>query len=165
MDVLLIRPFSIFRPQFEVFFPVRKKTFNSAKHSVQINITTGTRLSEISKTITVERVDGYSPRPRIKYVYDLGSDSRNEVLTPGNIAQVRGSRLKFDATDEQQGIFLIATDNTETKVTTVSRNKPAQLDFLVPALAAGEYRLVIRTLFSNTKTIRSGQSDFVLTIT
>jgi len=152
-------------PSVRGVFSGPEETFNSAKHSVQINITTGTRLSEISKTITVERVDGYSPRPRIKYVYDLGSDSRNKVLTPGNIAQVRGSRLKFDATDEQQGIFLIATDNTETKVTTVSRNKPAQLDFLVPALAAGEYRLVIRTLFSNTKTIRSGQSDFVLTIT
>jgi hypothetical protein len=81
---------------------------------------------------------GASPKPDLLFVDDFGSGTRNEQLTPGNIARIRGSRLKFDASDPLQGVFLVAANNSATKVATVSRNKPGQVDFLVPSLPPGD---------------------------
>lgn len=130
--------------------------FNSARHTVKLNIAPGTRLRVMGQQVSVERVKGVSPGPVPDSLDDLGSGTRNDQLTPGNIAQLRGSLLKFDEADPSQGIFLIAADNSETRIITVSRNKPGQLDFLVPGMAAGEYRLEVRALLQNSKTIRTG---------
>ncbi|HBL76524.1 MAG TPA: hypothetical protein DD458_14970 [Prolixibacteraceae bacterium] len=48
--------------------------------------------------------------------------------------------------------------------TELTRDKPAQLDFLVPALVAGVYRLIRRTLFQNTKALSSGELNCKLTV-
>ena len=151
-------------PSVKGVFTSPDQPFNPAVHSVKINITTGARLREIGKQVTVEKVKGASPQPDLEYLEDLGSGTRNEELTPGNIAQVRGSRLKFDAADPQQGIFLVAADGAELKVATVARNKPAQLDFLVPPLAPGEYRLEVRAAIYKTVEIRKGALQAALTV-
>ncbi|MFV0268915.1 MAG: DUF4469 domain-containing protein, partial [Draconibacterium sp.] len=135
-----------------------------ATHTVKINVTPGKRLKQVANEIEVQRVAGVSPQPDLLYVDDLGSGTRNEQLTPGNIARLKGRRLKFDPTDPLQGIFLVSEVNEETRISTVSRNKPAQLDFLVPAVAPGLYKLVVRTLLKNTKTIRSGVLQVELNI-
>ncbi|MBW8333121.1 MAG: DUF4469 domain-containing protein [Prolixibacteraceae bacterium] len=100
----------------------------------------------------------------MKYFHDLGSDSRNGQFTPGNIAQIRGSRLKFDIFDPTQGIYLIAADGVETKVTTIARNMPAQLDFLVPVLTPGEYRLEVRAILYKGKDLKKSVLQGVLTV-
>jgi hypothetical protein len=170
IEQLLKDGFSINTPLFNLALSVKgvfygpEENFNPAVHSVQINISAGTRLNSIGKQVTVERVKGSSPKPDPEYLYDLGSDTRNQALTPGNIAQVRGSRLKFDPADPQQGIYLLAPDGAETKATTVSRNKPAQLDFLVPPLAAGEYRLEIRAILHGSKDLKKGALAYPLTV-
>lgn len=170
IEQLLKDGFSINTPLFNLSPSVKgvfsgpEENFNPTVHSVKINITTGTRLNSIGQQVIVERVKGSLPKPDPEYLYDHGSDTRNEVLTPGNIAQIRGSRLKFDPTDPQQGIFIIAADNTETKATTVSRNMPSQLDFLVPPLAAGEYRVEIRTILYKNKELRKSALSHLLTV-
>ncbi len=151
-------------PSVKGIFGSADEPFNPNTHRVQINISTGTRLRSIGSSVVTERIKGSSPRPDPEYLYDLGSDSRNESLTPGNIAQIRGSRLKFEESDPQQGIFLIAADGTETRVNTVSRNKPAQLDFLVPNLNAGEYRLEVRAILYKGKELRKGAVSLLLTV-
>lgn len=151
-------------PSVKGVFTSPDQSFNSSVHSVKINITTGARLREIGKQVIVEKVKGASPQPDIEYLDDLGSGTRNEELTPGNIAQVRGSRLKFDPADPAQGIFLIAAGGAETKVATVARNKPAQVDFLVPPLLPGEYRLEVRAAIYKTAEIRKGALQALLTV-
>ena len=94
----------------------------------------------------------------------MGSDTRNGQLTPGNIAQIRGSRLKFDISDPAQGIYLIAADGLETKVTTIARNMPAQLDFLVPVLISGEYKLEVRAIIYKGKELKKSALQGVLTV-
>ena len=143
-------------PSIKGVFNGDEEAFNPARHTVKINVTPGTRLKEAASQIVVKRVQGASPQPDPLYLDDLGSGTRNEQLTPGNIAQLKGSRLKFDTADPQQGIFLIAADNTETKVVTISRNKPAQVDFLIPQLATGNYRLEVRAVLFAGQEARSG---------
>ncbi len=151
-------------PTIKGVFTSEDESYNVATHTVKINVTPGKRLKQVANEIEVQRVAGVSPQPDLLYVDDLGSGTRNEQLTPGNIARLKGSRLKFDPTDPLQGIFLVSEANEETRISTVSRNKPAQLDFLVPALAPGLYKLVVRTLLKNTKTIRSGTLQVELNI-
>ncbi len=151
-------------PSIKGIFYGPEEVFNPAIHRVQVNITTGTRLNGIGKHVSVERVKGSSPKPDPEYLYDLGSDTRNQSLTPGNIAQIKGSRLKFDPSDPQQGIFLLAANGAEIKVATVSRNKPAQLDFLVPALADGEYHVEIRAVLHGSKDLKKGLLSYPLTV-
>lgn len=143
-------------PSVKGTFTGSNDTFNSARHKVKINITPGTRLRVMGEHVSTERVKGVSPGPIPDSLDDLGSGTRNDQLTPGNIAQLRGSLLKFDEADPLQGIFLIASDTSETRISTISRNKPGQLDFLIPAMASGEYRLEVRALLQNSKTIRTG---------
>lgn len=138
--------------------------FNSPAHAVKINITAGTRLREVGPQVAVERVKGGSPQPDPEYLDDLGSDTRNEQLTPGNIARLRGSRLKFETGDLMQGVFLIAADTTVTRVATVSRNKPGEIDFLVPALPPGVYRLEVRAVLFQGKTLKVGVLPALLTV-
>jgi len=151
-------------PSIKGVFYGADQSFNRSTHSVKINVTPGARLREIGSQITVEKVKGASPQPDIEYLYDLGSDTRNGQLTPGNIAQIRGSRLKFDPADPAQGIYLIATDGVETKVTTIARNMPAQLDFLVPVLTPGEYRLEVRAILYKGKDLKKSVLQGVLTV-
>lgn len=75
------------------------ETFNPSAHSVKINVTPGTRLKEMASGVSVRRVQGTSPQPDPLYLDDLGSGTRNDALTPGNIARLKGSRLKFDPAD------------------------------------------------------------------
>jgi len=151
-------------PSVKGLFQGPDQNFNSAIHTVKINITTGTRLREVGKLITVERVKGASPQPDPEILEDLGSGTRNDQLTPGNIARLKGSRLKFDQADQAQGIFLIAADQSEIRVETVSWNKPAQLDFLVPVIAAGEYKLEVRAILPQGKDLRKGLLPYPLTV-
>lgn len=138
--------------------------FTPATHSVKINVTPGPRLKEMASGVSVRRVQGASPQPDPLYIDDLGSGSRNDVLTPGNIAQLKGSRLKFDPTDPAQGIFLIADDGSETRVSVISNNKPSRLDFLVPALTKGTYRLEVRASLYKTNGLRSDSLPAELTV-
>jgi len=140
------------------------QSFNPASHSVKINITAGSRIREVGAQVAVERVKGASPQPDPEYLDDLGSSTRNEQLTSGNIAQLRGSRLKFDPVDPLQGIFLIDTGGFEHKIATVARNKPAQIDFLVPSLPFGEYKLEVRAVVYRGKDLKKGTLPVTLVL-
>lgn len=151
-------------PSIKGVFHGADQSFNKAIHSVKINVTPGARLREIESQIIVEKVKGASPQPDIEYIDDLGSGTRNEQLTPGNIAQIRGSRLKFDSSDPAQGIYLVAADGVETKVITIARNMPGQLDFLVPVLNSGEYKLEVRAILYKGKELKKSVLQGVLTV-
>jgi len=139
-------------------------SFDRNRHTVKLNITAGVRLKEVINDVVVEKVKGGSPKPDPMYLEDVASSTRNDTLTPGNIAVIKGSRLKFDSTDDKQGIFFVAADGTETKVANVSRNKPSELHFLLPALAAGEYSVEVRVMFKNTKVLKVGRLLSNLTV-
>jgi len=89
---------------------------------------------------------------------NLKSNEINENFTPGQVASIKGSLLKFDAEDEQQGIFFLANDGTEIRVTNVVKNKPSELLFFVPdALSTGSYQVEVRLVFHNSKVLKKGK--------
>ena len=81
------------------------------------------------------------------------------------MGQIIGHRLKFDPADPQQGIFFIASDDSETRVAIVGKNKPGELIFLVPdGLASGEYLLEVRAIPRGSHDLRTGALKATLTV-
>ncbi|HUW83231.1 MAG TPA: DUF4469 domain-containing protein [Phycisphaerae bacterium] len=79
-----------------------------------------------------------------------------------------GNRLKFDPNEADEGLYFVADASGETKVSTVQKNKPSQLVFLVPAgLAAGTYHLEVRARMgsgTSARELRMGRLDSTLTV-
>src|SRR5699024_10854614 len=121
-------------------FGSKLSDFDHSKHYVRFNMNPGERITEILRTVEVEKVDANKPEPVLDLFRDLATDIAYDTLTPCNIGVIIGNMLKIDTTDTNQGIFFIAADYTETKVTTIARNMPSSLIFMIPdTLASGEY--------------------------
>ncbi len=81
---------------------------------------------------------------------------KNDGTAPiGDDISIEGDKIKIaDEDDAEQGIFFIASDHSEYKVTRkLTLNRPKHIIARVPSdLAEGEYTVVIRTKFSNNST-------------
>ncbi|MCB0175299.1 MAG: DUF4469 domain-containing protein, partial [Anaerolineae bacterium] len=78
--------------------------------------------------------------------------------------KLRGHNLQFDEADPQQGIFLVAEDQTRTRVEVVLHNTARELIFLVPnTLASGSYTLEVRARYGNDN-IRAGVLESTLNV-
>ncbi len=105
----------------------------------------------------LERVSAGLPTPDPEDFEDVTSETRNAQVTPGGLARLSGSRLKYNPNDPQQGVFFIDSAGAATRVDMIVRNKPGELNFLIPAtLAAGAYTLEVRALLSRTTQLRTG---------
>ena len=88
---------------------------------------------------------------------DINSGKRNQLLTPGGMAMLHGFRLKFDPSQTEQGIFLIANDGSHHRVDIVGNNRPAKLIFMIPEdLTPGQYTLEVRTILRFCHDLRKG---------
>ena len=132
--------------------------FDPARHSVKLNLNAGDRLTNIVPDIELKKVKITSPQPVIQRFTDLKNNVVNESFSPGQIISIKGSYLKFDEEDAQQGIFFIAADNSETKVTNVVKNKPSELMFFVPdSLTTGTFQVEVRAILHKGKTLKKGR--------
>nr|VFJ59531.1 MAG: protein of unknown function (DUF4469) with IG-like fold [Candidatus Kentron sp. FM]VFJ59998.1 MAG: protein of unknown function (DUF4469) with IG-like fold [Candidatus Kentron sp. FM]VFK11913.1 MAG: protein of unknown function (DUF4469) with IG-like fold [Candidatus Kentron sp. FM] len=140
--------------------------FDPARHRLDVGASPGNRLRKtVRENGQVTKVEFVKPVPTPLEYLDLGSGETDGALTPGNIGTVNGYRLKFDAAQADEGVFLIADGGEETKVAQAQKNKPAQLVFLVPAgLLAGDYALEVRTRVKDSGELRTGRLDATLTV-
>ena len=90
--------------------------------------------------------------PEIITIKDYQTLRENEVITRNATAEIKGSDLKVDPSDEEQGVFLV-TDTQAVRVTTYLHNKPSHLIFMVPNDAPeGDVRIQIcKKAHNNTK--------------
>ncbi|MEO5915187.1 MAG: DNA-binding domain-containing protein [Luteolibacter sp.] len=123
-------------------------------------------ISRIRKDARVSKEETVKPMPNPLDFRDAATGNSNGTITLGNIGTLSGSRLKFDPSAHDEGVFFISsTGGASTKVVTVSANKPGQLVFLNPAgLASGEYSLQVRSRLRDSAEIRFGTLDSVLSV-
>ncbi|MFC2387166.1 DNA-binding domain-containing protein [Treponema socranskii] len=145
-------------------------SFDRRRHAVNLNMTAGTLLRDALASVKCEKTQIASTDPYITEVKDVVSDTVNSALTKGGIVQITGSRLKFDAKDETQGIFFVPETGAPVRATVVAENKPARLTALIPqTLDAGIRYIEIRTkLLDNNKslkTMKTGRFAKPLTVT
>jgi hypothetical protein len=74
---------------------------------------------------------------------------------------LRGLLLRFDPEDEQQGIFFVPVDNpaTEIRAELYASIKPSEVYFKIPALASGEYAVVVKTIPKEGKGLKRGELE------
>ena len=144
--------------------------FDKKRHAVNLNMTAGTLLRDAVQEVKCEKTQIASTDPYITEVKDVVSDTVNTVLTKGGIVQITGSRLKFDAKDESQGIFFVPETGEAVRCSVIAENKPARLTALIPqTLDAGIRYIEIRTkMLDNNKalkTMKVGRFAKPLTVT
>lgn len=137
-------------------------SFDKARHAVSLNVNTGTALRDAVKSVRTEKVDGNNTDPYITEATDVVSGSVNNTLTAGGILRLTGSRLKFDASDKEQGVFLVPESGEAVHCTVVAENKPARLMVMIPqGIEAGRYYAEVRSRFMGNsqagKTLKTGR--------
>ena len=144
-------------------------SFDKKRHTVNLNITAGILLRDVLPKIKCEKTEGASTDPYITEVTDIVTGAVNTTLTKGGVVQLVGSRLKFDAKDEAQGIFFVPETGEAVRAAVIAENKPARLMAIIPAdLPAGTYYIEVRTKYANAtkqlKTLKVGRFAKPLTL-
>jgi hypothetical protein len=139
--------------------------FDEERHCINVNVQSGPRLQKAIAETSTQKVAGRERYPQPKRLKDFTTGSINGELTPGGSAELHGTLLKYDHNDNNQGIFLVASDGTESRVEQVLKNWPSLLLFVVPDnLSAGEYSLEVRSIVRRTTELRRGTLSASITI-
>lgn len=82
----------------------------------------------------------------ITLVTDTLTGKTDATITPNDDILIEGSMIKVVGDEAVTGVFFVAGDGTETKVSRrLTQNDPSKVLARVPALAAGEYTLRVVT--------------------
>ena len=144
-------------------------SFDKKRHTVNLNITAGTLLRDAVTKVKCEKTEAAGTDPYITEVTDIVTGTANTTLTKGGVVQLVGSRLKFDAKDEAQGIFFVPETGEAVRAAVIAENKPARLMAIIPAdLAAGTYYIEVRSKHSGggkpLKAVKAGRFAKPLTV-
>ena len=92
-------------------------------------------------------VEGTSGRklPSVTSVINVEAPEQINEGKAGHLLKIQGNRMSFDPADEETGVFLVATDGTEHRMTVYSRSGTARVDFKLAKVPVGTYTLEIRT--------------------
>lgn len=142
----VILPFCSFTSGIKGKFNGRDDEYDDTRHKIHPVIKAGSSLRQLfRKDVTLEKVRTEVLKSTIDTFIDINSGSVNSLVTPGGMGEFRGYNLKFEQSDTTQGIFFIAEDTSEYRVTTVGRGKPSNSLFIIPVdLTAGTYRVQVR---------------------
>jgi hypothetical protein len=145
-------------------FDDAEATFDPGRHAIIAVANPGVELKQqIKSNIVAQREESLKPLPNPVQFRNLSNGRETNQLVLGKVAQVTGSRLKFDRNDPEQGIFLLNNGST-LRVEPDGKISNSELVFMVSTtLVPGEYRLEVRAKFGKSD-IRSGRLAAILTV-
>lgn len=141
--------------------------FDPARHALVANSILKDSVTSAVDEVELRKIASGRIAPEIRHVYDWGSDTTDDRLTPGGVLEVTGQVLKIhDNLEEEEGVFFISqAGDSEVRADQLRTNEPQKLTLRIPeALTAGTYRLEIRNTSRNGKSLRTGIFAPVLTI-
>ena len=126
---------SMFNTAFSIsgVFDNGEETFTEGKHKLNLNAYAGSSLVKAVRKNRLKRVKANEYSPELAKVEDVASQTSNELITPGNIAYLKGEKLKFNAEQADEGLYFVNDREQATKVDHIARNMPGEQVFLVPA--------------------------------
>ena len=145
-------------------------TFDPARHTVAVEFRQGAELRRELGMVSVNVLGKAESGFFIAEILDMRTRSVNDQLTPGRNAKISGGKLKIEG-DPSRGVYFVnEADGTRVKVdeADIVENLNAHLLIVIPALAAGTYRLEVTTQYSGgnkpLKTPRTAALDRLLTV-
>jgi hypothetical protein len=148
------------------------EAFDPAKHTVAVEFRQGAELRKELGMVSVNILGKAESGFLIAEIVDLRTGSVNDLLTPGRNARISGGKLKVEGDDPSCGVYFVsAADGTRVKVDAadIVENVNAHILIVIPALAAGAYRLEVTTQWTGgggryLKTPRTAAFDRLLTV-
>lgn len=159
-------PIANFGASIKGVFDSPSDQFDHTRHQLCARVTPGVRLRKaIAHSGIIRKQEAKRRQPAPTEFIDINSGERNDLMTPGGMAQLYGHRLQFDASQAEQGIFLIAHDGNHTRVEVLGSNRPSKLVFMIPdGLAPGQYTLEVRAILRFSQDLRRGSLATHLTV-
>ena len=147
-------------------FKNKYDSFDPERHQINVRTISGIRLNKLEKGLASVKTKLNRLFPSPDVLTDSTSDTENSRITSGGIAVLRGSLLKFDPKDSQQGIFFVAADNPAEEIraenyTTIRSN---EVNFQIPALDTKNYFLVVKSDYYSWTNVRKGEMESILTV-
>jgi hypothetical protein len=139
--------------------------FDPRRHLLDVGCVAGARIRRtVRDRATAGRVEGLPPSPFLQEFMDLGSETKDSLITPGNIGIIHGWRLKFNQHADDEGVVLIPTEKSSLfKVEQIQCNKMSELVFVIPDyLPQGDYELEVRARLDHDPIVRAGRLGVIL---
>lgn len=157
-------PFVKIKPGIVGVFLNKDDVFDPSRHAVRLNVTLGSDIKIDQKGIKAEKVKAESHNPEIVSVKDYQTQRENEAISRNGTVEIKGTDLKIDPDDVEQGVFII-NNGQEVKVTTYMHNKPSLVIFLVPGdVPDGEVLIQVRNKQNGSNTLRQGTYEISLAV-
>jgi len=134
-------------------FDSPSETFNKDKHSIIFQFNQGEKLRAEIPNIEVNILGIADSSAVILQVTDIKSGSVNDLLTSGRNLKIAGSKIKVTGEDPSVGVFFVndvLQERTKVEASDIVTNNPSELIVVIPALAAGTYRIEIITQYAGS---------------
>lgn len=140
-------------------------SFDKNRHHLHFKMNSGVLLKRAAEETKMHKIDRKKVTIDIFNFIDYLNTETPDKLNPGSVGQLNGKLLKHDPSDLKQGIFLIAEDATETRVSVYATNTSGKQIFQIPAtLVAGNYTLELRAFVNKGKVLRIGKLNKTLVV-
>jgi len=132
--------------------------YDPERHQTDISINATAVLKDALKDLKLGKVEANIRKPEIKSVYDLRSQQRDAELSPGHMIELRGSYLKLNMDQPDEGIFLMNnSDNSEIRIEQIHENLPSKLSGMLPDdLPVGAFTLEVRNRLKGNTSLYTG---------
>ena len=111
---------------------------------------TAAAISEWRATLTLENMGTVGKlTPLINTVVNFSNRADNEY-TAGNMLEIVGENLRFDAADTEQGVFITPEGGAEVRLTIYGRNDPGMVTALIPAGTTGALSIRIAAFINGS---------------
>ncbi|MDR1552202.1 MAG: DUF4469 domain-containing protein [Prevotellaceae bacterium] len=144
--------------------------FNPEKHTVLFEFQQGSQLRKELQSVQIEIMGVADSSLGIAQVTDIKTGCVNDIITPNRNLRISGHKLKIAGDNVANGVYFVNQDTQErTKVdaSDLVINNPSELMIVIPALAAGMYKVEVTTQFTNSvllKEPRTAVFDRILTV-
>jgi hypothetical protein len=132
-------------------FTSPRDVFDSKRHSISFQFNQGSVLIKELPSVEVDILGLANVNLYIAQVTDVKTGTVNEILTPGRNLKITGSKLKLAGEKPEVGIYFINQESeaiTKVEASDLVVNNPSELIIVIPQLAAGTYKLEVRTQYA-----------------
>jgi len=143
-------------------FPTPSSPFDPAVQRITVAASANSRLRNAIASAGVENIGVPAAAPTLVSVTDASNGAINESLSVYSIATVRGENMAFDATQPDEGVFLVdaITPTNQTQVTIFQTRTEREIVFAVPSVGViSEVDLVLRSRKSPEAPLLEGRID------
>jgi hypothetical protein len=147
-------------------FATPESAFDSTVNSIHLTVTASRALTKAIAGSPTRRVPAENSGMFIEHVRDVASNTIDNLLTPGYVLQLHGSKFKIAGPGATNGIAFLDADNDPIDVppAAVSRNGDKQIDFVIPNLSPGVYHIRIITEYAGSSKLLAAPRTYIFPV-